>query len=41
MNAYRIKAIAKVEVVDDLTVKFVMSWPEPDPLYNLSSRPCR
>lgn len=36
-NAYMTKAIAKVEVVDDATVKFVMSNPEPNLLYNFSS----
>lgn len=36
-NAYMAEAIASVEVVDDLTVKFVMSRPEPNMLYNLSS----
>ena len=36
-NAYMAEAIASVEVVDDHTVKFVMSRPEPNLLYNLSS----
>ena len=36
-NAYMVEAIAEVQVVDDLTVKFVMSRPEPNMLYNLSS----
>ncbi len=36
-NAYMAEAIASVEVVDDYTVKFVMSRPEPNLLYNLSS----
>ncbi len=36
-NAYMTEAIASVEVVDDLTVKFVMARPEPNMLYNLSS----
>ncbi len=36
-NAYMAEAIASVEVVDDLTVKLVMSRPEPNMLYNLSS----
>lgn len=36
-NAYMGEAIQKVEVVDDLTVKFVMSRPEPNLLYNFSS----
>ncbi len=36
-NEYLVAAIASVEVVDDLTVKFVMSRPEPNLLYNLSS----
>ena len=36
-NAYLVKAIASVEVVDDLTVKFVMERPEPNLLYNLGS----
>ena len=33
-NAYMAEAIQKVEVVDDSTVKFVMSRPEPNLLYN-------
>ncbi|KLN59058.1 4-phytase [Kiloniella spongiae] len=36
-NAYLVAAIASVEVIDDLTVKFVMSRPEPNLLYNLAS----
>ena len=36
-NAYMAEAIASVEVVDDHTAKFVMSRPEPNLLYNLSS----
>lgn len=36
-NAYLVAAIASVEVIDDLTVKLVMSRPEPNLLYNLSS----
>ncbi|MCM2395908.1 ABC transporter substrate-binding protein [Rhizobium sp. S95] len=36
-NAYMTEAIQKVEVVDDTTVKFVMSRPEPNLLYNFSS----
>ena len=36
-NAYMAEAIASVEVVDAQTVKFVMSRPEPNLLYNLSS----
>lgn len=36
-NAYLVAAVESVEVVDDLTVKFVMSRPEPSLLYNLSS----
>ncbi len=36
-NAYMAEAIASVEVVDDQTAKFVMSRPEPNLLYNLSS----
>ena len=36
-NAYMAEAIASVEIVDDLTVKFVMSRPEPNLLYNFSS----
>jgi peptide/nickel transport system substrate-binding protein len=36
-NAYMAEAVASVEVVDDHTVKFVMSRPEPNLLYNLSS----
>lgn len=36
-NAYMTEAIAEVKVVDDYTVTFVMSRPEPNLLYNLSS----
>jgi len=36
-NAYLVAAIDKVEVIDNLTVKFVMKRPEPNLLYNLSS----
>lgn len=36
-NAYMTEAIQKVEVVDEATVKFVMSRPEPNLLYNFSS----
>lgn len=36
-NTYMAEAIASVEIVDDNTVKFVMSRPEPNLLYNLSS----
>ena len=36
-NAYMTEAVAEVQVVDDHTVKFVMSRPEPNMLYNLSS----
>jgi peptide/nickel transport system substrate-binding protein len=36
-NAYLTAAIASVEVIDDLTVKFVMERPEPALLYNLAS----
>jgi len=36
-NAYMSEAISEVQVVDDHTVKFVMSRPEPNLLYNLSS----
>ena len=36
-NAYMSEAIAEVQVVDDHTVTFVMSRPEPNLLYNLSS----
>lgn len=36
-NAYLVGAVASVEVIDDLTVKLVMSRPEPNLLYNLSS----
>ena len=36
-NAYMTEAIDKVDVVDENTVKFVMTRPEPNLLYNLSS----
>ena len=36
-NAFLVAAIESVEVVDDLTVKFVMSRPEANLLYNLAS----
>lgn len=36
-NAYLVGAVASVEVIDELTVKFVMSRPEPNFLFNLSS----
>lgn len=36
-NAYLVDAIGSVEVVDDLTVRFVMARPEPNLLYNLAS----
>ena len=36
-NAYMAEAIAEVQVIDPQTVKFVMSRPEPNLLYNLSS----
>ena len=36
-NAYMTEAVAEVQVVDDHTVTFVMSRPEPNLLYNLSS----
>lgn len=36
-NSYMTDAIDHVEVVDDLTVKFVMKHPEPNLLYNLAS----
>jgi peptide/nickel transport system substrate-binding protein len=36
-NQYMVDAIEKVEVVDDLTAKFVMKHPEPNLLFNLSS----
>ena len=36
-NAYMTEAVAEVQVIDDHTVKFVMSRPEPNMLYNLSS----
>ena len=36
-NAFMVEAIDKVEIVDPLTVKFVMKRPEPNMLYNLAS----
>lgn len=36
-NAYLVGAVESVEVVDDLTVRFIMSRPEPALLYNLAS----
>ncbi|MEM7633188.1 MAG: ABC transporter substrate-binding protein [Pseudomonadota bacterium] len=36
-NAYLVAAIKSVEVIDPLTVKFVMERPEPNLLYNLAS----
>lgn len=36
-NNYLVDAIDAVEVIDDLTVKFVMKRPEPNLLYNLAS----
>lgn len=36
-NGYMVDAIASVETPDDLTVKLVMSRPEPNILFNLSS----
>lgn len=36
-NAFMVEAIDKVEVVDPLTVRFVMKRPEPNMLYNLAS----
>ena len=36
-NNYLVAAIESVEVVDDLTVRFVMARPEPNLLYNLAS----
>ena len=36
-NAYTVAAIDKVEVVDDLTVKFKMKNPDPNLLFNLAS----
>lgn len=36
-NAYLVEAIGSVEVVDDLTVRFIMNRPEPNLLYNLAS----
>lgn len=36
-NNYMVEAIASVETPDDLTVKFVMAYPDPNLLYNLAS----
>ena len=36
-NSYMTQSIDTVEVVDDLTVKFVMKYPDPNLLYNLAS----
>lgn len=36
-NAYLVAAVDSVEVVDELTVRFIMSRPDPSMLYNLSS----
>ncbi len=36
-NAFLAEAIESVEVIDPLTIKFVMSRPEPNLLYNLAS----
>lgn len=36
-NAYTVEQIAKVEVVDDLTVRFHMKTPDPNLLFNLAS----
>ncbi len=36
-NAFLVAAIKSVEVIDPLTVKFVMERPEPNLLYNLAS----
>lgn len=36
-NAYLVAAVESVEVVDNLTVRLVMSRPEPNLLYNLAS----
>jgi peptide/nickel transport system substrate-binding protein len=36
-NAYLVEAIGSVEVVDDLTVRFIMARPEPNLLFNLAS----
>ena len=36
-NAFMVEAIDKVEIVDPLTVKFVMKRPEPNMLFNLAS----
>ena len=36
-NSFMIEPIAKVEVIDDLTVRFVMKTPDPNMLFNLAS----
>ena len=36
-NAFMTDGIDKVEIIDDLTVKFVMKNPDPNMLYNMSS----
>lgn len=36
-NAFMTDSIAKVEIVDDLTVKFVMKNPDPNMLFNMAS----
>jgi peptide/nickel transport system substrate-binding protein len=36
-NAFMTDAIDKVEIIDDLTVKFVMKNPDPNMLFNMSS----
>ena len=36
-NAFMTDAIGKVEIIDDLTVKFVMKNPDPNMLYNMAS----
>lgn len=36
-NAYTVEAIQRVEVVDDLTVRFHMKQPDPNLLFNLAS----
>ncbi len=36
-NSFMVDAIAKVEVVDDLTVRFIMKNPDPNMLFNLAS----
>ena len=36
-NSFMIDSIAKVEVIDDLTVRFVMKTPDPNMLFNLAS----